>query len=512
MLNLNKFKNTFKIKKMKSQKRTQSKSKSKSKVNTSQLDDSDLDRIISDITLKHGRTSYGLFVSDNFDSEKKKDPTAKNFEIWKKLSKKWQKCPQSDKEKYESRSKEEKEKCKKDLEIIKHYFFGDYEKEGSTAYRLFLNSRLKEAFENDEDPKKVKKQASEDWEKMSNEEKYEWKKKKKDNDDWWNRAKSSRNINAYAVFVQKTIEDAKDKNEDIPNFKSCAKIWKKMSEKDKKKYEKFADEMNEERKKMRELFEIANGIQPKKPAGAYKIFLSEKAKEGEFQGKSNVLKEGRKMWEKLSDDEKDEYLKKAKRIRLCYIYKKMLYKKNMKKILPSKPKSSYNFFIQSMKGKSPDKNETFLQMCKKKWNKLSEEEKEKFEDLADKERKKYEKKMEKFQNRVFNLPKRAKTPFQFFIMDKFNNYKEENSDFTTPEILKELAKEWNNLSDKKRESYENKAEKDRLRFKKQNVEFKEFGYYTKTRDQKDEEKEKKSQSQKKRSQRKSQSQKKSAKK
>ena len=120
--------------------------------------------------------------------------------------------------------------------------------------------------------------------------------------------------------------------------------------------------------------------------------------------------------------------------------------------------------------------------------------------------------MEKFQNRVFNLPKRAKTPFQFFIMDKFNNYKEENSDFTTPEILKELAKEWNNLSDKKRESYENKAEKDRLRFKKQNVEFKEFGYYTKTRDQKDEEKEKKSQSQKKRSQRKSQSQKKSAKK
>ena len=46
------------------------------------------------------------------------------------------------------------------------------------------------------------------------------------------------------------------------------------------------------------------------------------------------------------------------------------------------------------------------------------------------------------------------------------------------------------------------------RFKKQNVEFKEFGYYTKTRDQKDEENEKKSQSQKKRSQRKSQSQKK----
>ena len=504
---------------MKSQKRSQSKSKSKSTskpkshLNSSQtIDDSDIYRIIDDITLKHARSSYGIYVSENFQAEKKKDPSLKSYEIWRKLSQKWQNVPESKKKDYERKSEEEREKFKKDLETVRHYLFGDYKKEGSTAYRLFLNSRLKEAFEKDEDPKEVKKIASEDWDKMSNEEKLQWKRKKEENDDWWEHAKKSRHINAYAVFVQKKIEEANEKGEETPNFKKCAKLWNQLNDKQKKKYEDAAEEMNEERKRMRELFEIANGIQPKKPAGAYKIFLSEKAKEGIFKGKSNVLKEGRKLWEKLSQEEKDEYLNKAKKIRLCYIYKKMLYKKNRKKILPSKPRSAYNFFISSMRGKSPSKNEPFLAMCRKKWSKMSENEKEKFEELADEERKKYEKKLEKFQNRVFDIPKRPKSAFQLYVMDKFNGVKDENKDFTAPEVLKTVAEEWNKLSDKKKEKYEEKAAKDRERFKKQNVEFKEFGYYTKSREQKEEEKEKKSQSQKKRSQKKSQSQKKSAKK
>ena len=105
---------------------------------------------------------------------------------------------------------------------MRHYLFGDYKKEGSTAYRLFLNSRLKEAFEKDEDPKEVKKIASEDWDKMSNEEKLQWKRKKEENDDWWEHAKKSRHINAYAVFVQKKIEEANEKGEETPNFKKCA--------------------------------------------------------------------------------------------------------------------------------------------------------------------------------------------------------------------------------------------------------------------------------------------------
>ena len=82
------------------------------------------------------------------------------------------------------------------------------------------------------------------------------------------------------------------------NFETCAKIWKKMSKNKKKIYEAYAEEMNRERKTMREIYEIINGIQPNKPAGAFKIFLSEKIKEGELKGK-NVFKDGKKMWNEL---------------------------------------------------------------------------------------------------------------------------------------------------------------------------------------------------------------------
>ena len=41
-------------------------------------------------------------------------------------------------------------------------------------------------------------------------------------------------------------------------------------------------------KKEEIFFEIIHGIRPKRPAGTYKIFLSEKAKEDCFKGKDNI--------------------------------------------------------------------------------------------------------------------------------------------------------------------------------------------------------------------------------
>ena len=67
--------------------------------------------------------------------------------------------------------KKKKKKYKKDLETVKHYLFS-YIKEGATAYRVFLDKRLSEAFEKDEDPKDAKAKASKEWAAMSNEEKH----------------------------------------------------------------------------------------------------------------------------------------------------------------------------------------------------------------------------------------------------------------------------------------------------------------------------------------------------
>ena len=411
-------------------------------------DEYDLDYLITQITLKKKRSAFNIYISEKYDEIKKKNPNFISSQIFEILNKTWrEKVSKEEKEKYKNLANEEKKIYEKDIEIMRQYYNNISSKEKSTAYITFLNSRLNEGIKNEEEPKNIKLKAIKDWSKMSKEEKLKWQNKKDNNDNWWERAKSLKNI-------------------------------KKMSKNKKKIYEAYADEMNEERKNMREIYEIINGIQPKKPAGAYKIFLSEKIKEGELKGK-NIYKDGKKMWNELPENEKEEYLKKAKKIKLCYIYKKMLYKKNNRKILPPKPKNAYNYFIASLKGIKPKNGENFFQMTRRLWNKMDEDKKQKFNDLAEEDIRKYEMKMVKFEDKIYDIPERAKGAFQMFIMDKFPLLKEKNKDLPTYVIFSMISDEWKELNDDDKKIYEKMAIQDKERFLIQNEEFKENGYYSK---------------------------------
>ena len=97
------------------------------------------------MTLKRPRPTFSIFICNNYQNERLKDEILNMVSIVKKLGEKWSKLLISEKEKYEKKS--EKEKYKYDLEIIKHYFFNEYNQYGSTAYRIFLNERLKQTLE-----------------------------------------------------------------------------------------------------------------------------------------------------------------------------------------------------------------------------------------------------------------------------------------------------------------------------------------------------------------------------
>ena len=448
----------------------------------SQLEkEKEINQIISEITLKHGRSPYSLFIMDNYLYEKKEKSKLSSIEIFKILSEKWHKLDLKEKEKYIKISNEEKEKYKCNIKIIKNYYNNQKEKSDSTSFQNFFNFLIKKYFNKNKEIKEIKNKAYKKWLKMSNEKQLKWKNKIISPDDWIERSKNTKYINSFVIFIYKSIFESKEKKEEIPKFKILLNKWKNISKEEKKKYEDITKEIISERKKLKYLFEIVNEIKQKKPGGAYKIFLSEKANEGIFKGKKNIFKEGREMWNQLSKEEKDDYLNKAKKIKLCYIYKKILYKKNIRKNLPTKPKSSYNFFVSSMKGKNYEKGESFLNMCKREWDKLKNNEKEKFEIEAEKDRIKYESKMKKFQNRIFNFPKRPKTSFQFYIMDKFDIIKKESPDLNNNIILIDIAKEWNILDNELKQSYEIKAENDKERFNIQYNEFKEKGFYTQTK-------------------------------
>ena len=143
-------------------------------------------------------------------------------EMVKKYAAIWNKLPEQVKENYQEKSNQEREKYIKDLETVKRYLIKNYFKEGATSYRIFLESKLKEGFDEDKEPIKIKEEARDEWKNMTREERSEWHEKKRENDNWWTRAKTSRNINSYAVFVQKKIHEEKEKGNQL-DFKDISK-------------------------------------------------------------------------------------------------------------------------------------------------------------------------------------------------------------------------------------------------------------------------------------------------
>ena len=91
-----------------------------------------------------------------------------------------------------------------------------------------------------------------------------------------------------------------------------------------------------------------------------------------------------------------------------------------------------------------------------------------------------EKKMAEFKNYVFDIPKRPATPFALFVKDRIPDLKEENKDAPITKLIKMAAKEWTSEEGVSQKKYEQKALKDKSRYKKQMKEFETLGYYKKT--------------------------------
>jgi hypothetical protein len=168
-------------------KRSNSKSKGKSPKRTQKTDvlfGEQLDEALENITLKRPRNPYTYFCLEEVEKFKKnnkgKKIVLKNFSG--DCAAKWKELGKKEKEKYLDKFEEDKMRYKKDVELVRHHLFMDYNDvvhRPPTAYRLFLNERLREGFEKNEDPKVVQKQASEEWRKMSLDDKAEYLAKKK---------------------------------------------------------------------------------------------------------------------------------------------------------------------------------------------------------------------------------------------------------------------------------------------------------------------------------------------
>ena len=227
------------------------KSKSRSKKSKDNIDtDEKIDQIMKDITLKRPRNPYTQFVLSEVESfrSKNKDAKIELVEFNPTCAEKWKKMKEGEKKKYAKLYEEEKVKYKADIELVRHYLFKDFNdtiSRSPTAYRIFLNEKLREGFEQGLDPKDVRKDAGNAWAKMTEEEKKVYIEKKKENDNWFLKAEKIRKITPVALFIQRKIQEAKEKHKEPLTLKEISPAWKKLSKNEKKSYEKYAQEINE---------------------------------------------------------------------------------------------------------------------------------------------------------------------------------------------------------------------------------------------------------------------------
>lgn len=437
------------------------------------IDDEEVKDLCRDISLKRPRTAYNLYILEKFQEMKKEEEHVLISDVCQKYKGEWEKLSDSEKEKYVKQNEKEKEKYAHDLDIVKHILVRDYDKQGASAQRLYISYRMKEAVKNEEDPKEASKLAKEEWKNLSDDEKSEWKEKKKLNDEIWNLAKKTR-ISAKALFLM----DKRSKKDSSISRTEGDKMWEKASEKVKEKYEEKCEQIKADMKRARELLEIQSQFQPKKPVGAYKLFFQEMSAEGKLSGK-NPFAEAAKLWEKLSESEKEEYREKNHILRLSYIYKSKINKRS--KVKKPKIKTAFNFYAEDMKDKIKlNKGEKFLQICAENYKKLSEKELQKYIKLEEQSRQDYEKDMIDFSKKVYNPPPKPKHGFNEYMSLKIDELMKDKKYSGKPikELFTVASSSWQNLSQKEQKKFEDRVQEEREVRRKQKEEYDENGYYT----------------------------------
>ena len=249
-------------------------------------------------------------------------------------------------------------------------------------------------------------------------------------------------------------------------------MWKKLDISEKIKYKEYTKLINEEREKLRDIYELINGIRPKKSAGAFRIFAQE-------QTKKNLcdMKNIKELWKKLREDEKREYLRKSHKCILAYRYKKMIYNKKIKRLLPKKPSNGLFYFLKEKKGQ-PILNGGNKRLYRTNvFNELPNSEKNKYINIAKKEREKYIRKKNEFKNAIFDFPKRPKTAFSAYIEDNINKLK--GNQFNIDDNIKIISDNWLKEDIQTVQKYMQHAKIDRIRFGYELKQFKKLGYYIK---------------------------------
>lgn len=271
-----------------------------------------------------------------------------------------------------------------------------------------------------------------------------------------------------------TILDLSLKYKHINPLILLINTWKNLSDNDKKKYEIYSDDLTIFKNKIRDIYDGINGVNPKTPAGALRIFLQFKAKKHEI----NSISEGIEKWKQLSNDKKDHYLKISHKFYLAYKYKQLLFNKKINRIYPKKPTGSFQFYLIDKKGIKVPKGINTIKYWRNKFDSLDKKEIEKYNTKYLLALEDYNKKAEYFKDKIFDFPIKPKSPFTYYVNFKFDELSKDNNNIILKDYFEIISKEWSKGNIDKKQ-FQLMSDNDKKRYKKQVIQFEKFGFYYK---------------------------------
>lgn len=422
----------------------------------------DFDDALMDINIKKAQTSYNFFIKEMME----KDGSNDLIETTQKYSKQWREMENQEKEKYEEMADEDVKRFEKNMKLVRENILNNnYKEKGINHSKMaYLDEVTVKAIEEGGDLRDARKGGRSSWKQMHEDDRSKY----HNRHNTQNNHSSSQNrhsgysndeynpnrINGYSLFAKAQMAKARE-NGSTMTLAEVADVWRETDEDTKQKYLDYSDIIKEERKNYRGGFETVTGLKPRRPLGAYKIFMVDMARQGKFEDNQNVFAETSRLWEKCSDEEKEKYQKIAHREKLEYMVKKMEFIQGMRRQY-GKARTAYNLFTHDMRDKIADMNfkqgEVFEYLYDQ-WCKCDDQTKQKYEEMAEQEKVDSEKRREELKEQLTSPHKRTPTPYAIFIRERAPQKKSENQDTDMNEVFRELGEEWKSLDEKEKDKY-----------------------------------------------------------
>lgn len=421
--------------------------KSKSKEKKSQHQESERDHFfenILDIDIGRPKTAYNIFMKEQSLKEEFKGKSIGM--LGKVISEKYKALSNKEKDRLKKLAENDVERYENNMRLVKKYVVDpDKLNENQTPYMLFKDVFVYEYMnEKGMEYDEASKAAQDTWKSFDNQEKEMWNKRFKEEQEMLRdlRKFKSGKVTAYMKYVSNEIElNGKTQKE-------ARDTWKNLSEKQRNKYQALADKENAGKERLRDLYEIASGKKPKRPMGAYSIFLSEMAASGKIE-KSHFMTEGSKMWKELPEEEKEHYYKQHKLLSLKYQIKKTYYNKFNKDKKVGKV-SAYNIFSRERSEYYKEKKKTFekgefFSIISDEWSKTGDLERKKYQDMADELNK--EKGTDDRSQILSKKPKLPLNAYTRFLKEHLPKIKEkkENKGKPITELFRKVSEIWRSL-------------------------------------------------------------------